>query len=93
MRSQNIIQNLLSSRQSKAKEPIRLSRTVSSTTNGVWQWLHRLFAPRVEDLASGLAQQVLTRAQQSFLGALNPQTPAAVAENIIDVATLNSKYA
>ena len=49
--------------------------------------------PRAEALASDFAQQALTKVQNSFLGVLGPQTPAVVADTILDAATLNSKYA
>ena len=63
------------------------------TTGEPWALLRQLFAPRVEALASGYAQQVLTRLQQKFLGVLGPQTQAVVADTFLDAATLNSKYA
>ena len=93
IRSPRTIQNLLSSKPSRPRGSTHSSKTVSSTTNALWEWLRRAFVPKVEGLASVYAQQAFTKAHKSFLGALSPPTPAAVAETIIDVATLNSKYA
>ena len=93
IRSPRTTQNLLSSKPSRPRGSTHSSKTVSSTTNALWEWLRRAFVPKVEALGSAYAQQAFTKAHQSFLGVLNSPTQTGVAETIIDVATLNSKYA